>query len=85
MKFLAVVSGIVGVIVFIVCKKKSFSRPLLAGIISAGVIMLLGLGLTTGMYMLTILAKIGLIAIAVLIAAGIIFAIVRKIRKRFSE
>lgn len=80
MKFLVIGSVIVGVVVFIICKKGAFSKSLLAGVISAGVVLLLGLGLKTGMHLLTILAKIGIVAIAVLIVLGIIFTIVQKIK-----
>ncbi len=80
MKFLVIASVIVGVVVFIICKKRAFSKSLLAGVISAGVVLLLGLGLKTGMHLLTILAKIGIVAIAVLIVLGIIFTIVQKIK-----
>lgn len=85
MKFLVIASVIVGVVVFIICKKRAFSKSLLAGVISAGVVLLLGLGLKTGMHLLTILAKIGIVAIAVLIVLCIIFAIVQKIRKHYSR
>lgn len=85
MKFLVIASVIVGVVVFIICKKRAFSKSLLAGVISAGVVLLLGLGLKTGMHLLTILAKIGIVAIAVLIVLGIIFTIVQKIREHYSN
>jgi hypothetical protein len=85
MKFLVIASVIVGVVVFIICKKRAFSKSLLAGLISTGVVLLVGLGLKTGMHLLTILAKIGIVAIAVLIVLGIIFTIVEKIKKHYSK